>query len=528
MFKNLKYGQGLYIPIILFIFSFLKPAFSQTSIISDYNPTNYQLAFLNNGDEYYIDREFVLTSIPSALQGFLWIKTAQADKTTNGLDFWFDLTESATVYVAYDPRLVVPSWLSSGFIKTSHTIQVDDKGLRQFDVWSASFSAGRVTLGDNGHNESNPLFVSHYVVLIDGGTGPPLEADIDVSPSPLDFGNVNVGNSSCQTFVVTNRGNATLSVSNTSIVGNQPGEFSESAGAFILSPGNSQNVSVCFVPTSEGNKSATLRFDNNDPDENPKDISLSGTGTKAAEADIEVSPPSWDFGKVNVDGSACFTFEVRNRGNASLDVSSTSLAGTHASEFSIEDGGAFTLSPGSFKEVEVCFMPTTDGNKSATLRFISNDPNSNDNPKNVDLSGIGETGKLQVTPPSVDFGKVPAGTSSDTTLILTNTGDGSLSVSNISISGTHNNQFSIEAGGVSFSISSGSSRNLGISFTPISEGIKSALLSIFHNGSGSPFTVSLTGLGEDVDVDPPQILQIETVVCADYGTPTNVEATVTE
>ncbi|MGH7770985.1 MAG: hypothetical protein ACREQA_01965 [Candidatus Binatia bacterium] len=50
------------------------------------------------------------------------------------------------------------------------------------------------------------------------------------------------------------------------------------ATAQDLPPGEIWTVTVQFAPTSEGAKNATLQFISNDPDENPKDVPLSGTG----------------------------------------------------------------------------------------------------------------------------------------------------------------------------------------------------------------------------------------------------------
>ncbi|MGH7772091.1 MAG: choice-of-anchor D domain-containing protein [Candidatus Binatia bacterium] len=105
--------------------------------------------------------------------------------------------------------------------------------------------------------------------------------DIDVQPASLDYGNVLVGSSSDVDLTVQNTGTEALNVSEVSLVGMDIGEFAILAGGepFTLLPGETRIVTVRFAPTSPGAKSATLRFISNDPDENPKDVPLSGTGT---------------------------------------------------------------------------------------------------------------------------------------------------------------------------------------------------------------------------------------------------------
>ena len=56
-------------------------------------------------------------------------------------------------------------------------------------------------------------------------------------------------------------------------------------GSFTLTPDATRKVIVWFSPSSTGTKSATLRFQNDDPDENPLDVVLSGNGTPVSDVD---------------------------------------------------------------------------------------------------------------------------------------------------------------------------------------------------------------------------------------------------
>ena len=118
--------------------------------------------------------------------------------------------------------------------------------------------------------------------------------DIDVQPESWDYGSVNVGSTSDKSFTVQNTGTATLNVSGTTLVGTDAGQFAilSGGGAFSLAPGTSRTVTVRFAPTSAGAKSATLRFTSDDPDENLKDVPLSGTGVETcpATAALEGTP----------------------------------------------------------------------------------------------------------------------------------------------------------------------------------------------------------------------------------------------
>lgn len=115
------------------------------------------------------------------------------------------------------------------------------------------------------------IFVAKYGVV---------QPDIEVAPGAYDYGDVAVGFSSSQTFSVTNVGTGDLQVSTTEITGAFAGEFSiiSGGGAFIVPPLMEHNIVVDFIPNSAGPKSAILRITSDDPDENPLDVLLSGSG----------------------------------------------------------------------------------------------------------------------------------------------------------------------------------------------------------------------------------------------------------
>ncbi|MDZ7344555.1 MAG: choice-of-anchor D domain-containing protein, partial [candidate division KSB1 bacterium] len=111
-----------------------------------------------------------------------------------------------------------------------------------------------------------------------GGSSAPT---ITVNPSSHDYGQVAVGGNSSKTFVVSNAGNASLEVTNTTLIGGDVADFAitSGGGSFILSPGQTRNVVVRFNPASEGGKNTALRFESNDPNSGTKDVALIGIGT---------------------------------------------------------------------------------------------------------------------------------------------------------------------------------------------------------------------------------------------------------
>jgi chitodextrinase len=133
--------------------------------ITNLVPTRYRVASLGVGSQYYIDRTYTLSSIPTLLAGGQWIKTANDDKfNTSSAFLSFSINQPATVYVAYSQlATVLPAWLS-GWTNTGTTLQTTDRPLR---VYSRAYPAGTVTLGGNW---ASPAAGSEemYVVLVKG------------------------------------------------------------------------------------------------------------------------------------------------------------------------------------------------------------------------------------------------------------------------------------------------------------------------------------------------------------------------
>jgi uncharacterized delta-60 repeat protein len=99
------------------------------------------------------------------------------------------------------------------------------------------------------------------------------------------FGNVAVGATTDLTFTIRNTGNADLTGLSVTVDGTDAAMFTLTAtpSPSISGPSGSTSFTVRFAPTSLGVKTATLHIANNDLDENPFDLTVSGTGLSALE-----------------------------------------------------------------------------------------------------------------------------------------------------------------------------------------------------------------------------------------------------
>jgi len=137
-----------------------------TSIsISNLTPGEYQVAELLSGDQYYIDRTYVINDMPESLEGLMGIKTGNNDKLNNDEVFLtFDVDQAGKLYIAYDARSATyPLWLTSAFSDTGLSISTNDC---QLSVWQRDIGAGQVTIPGNVYGGVPPGMGSNYFVLV--------------------------------------------------------------------------------------------------------------------------------------------------------------------------------------------------------------------------------------------------------------------------------------------------------------------------------------------------------------------------
>jgi hypothetical protein len=111
---------------------------------------------LNTGVTQYGDRTITLKTVPAALAGARWIRTANDSKaaTANPLAT-FTTNRQATVSVAIDTRAGRPSWVTSDWTDTGQSLVNSEGTARTFRVFEKSFPAGQVTVGPNADSGSS-------------------------------------------------------------------------------------------------------------------------------------------------------------------------------------------------------------------------------------------------------------------------------------------------------------------------------------------------------------------------------------
>jgi polygalacturonase len=108
------------------------------------------------GSTQYGDRTITVKTLPAALAGAQWIRTANDSKaaTANPL-VRFDVNRQATVSVAIDTRVGRPSWAGPDWTDTGASLVNSEGTARTFRIFAKTFPAGQVSVGPNADSGSS-------------------------------------------------------------------------------------------------------------------------------------------------------------------------------------------------------------------------------------------------------------------------------------------------------------------------------------------------------------------------------------
>ncbi len=207
---------------------------------------------------------------------------------------------------------------------------------------------------------------------------------------------------------------------------------------------------------------------------------------------------------VNVT-SAPVTITVTNGGSAPLHITIVTLAGTNPGDFAVPGGSnncnGATVAVNATCTFNATFTPTGTGARQADLQVADDAAGS---PQILSLNGNGlaaATPVATITPVSpVMFPSTPQGTASaPVTVTVTNTGNATLNISTVTLTGTNAADFAAGTNTCNgAALAANATCTVGVVFTPGAVGIRSATLQVADNAAGSPQSVTLTGTGTAV------------------------------
>ncbi len=199
------------------------------------------------------------------------------------------------------------------------------------------------------------------------GTTTTAPGQLSIAPTPVNFGNVNVGAVGTQTISLSASGGSVTVSSDTS----NSSQFVLSGISLPLTipAGQSSSFSVAFKPSSTGALSGSLSITSNASNGPNVNLPLSGTGVATTAGVLSVAPAPLNFGNVTVGttGSQPITLSASGASvTVSSDASNNSQYVLNGATF------PFTIPAGQSVQYSVSFTPKTSGTVSGSLTFVSN------------------------------------------------------------------------------------------------------------------------------------------------------------
>jgi Cep192 domain 4/Abnormal spindle-like microcephaly-assoc'd, ASPM-SPD-2-Hydin/HYDIN/CFA65/VesB-like, Ig-like domain len=317
-----------------------------------------------------------------------------------------------------------------------------------------------------------------------GGTGTGQAGVLSPNSASVAFGSVAVGSAGTQSVTVTNTGTAAVSIAAATITG---AGFTIVGGnpSASVPVGQSMTVQMQFTPTAGGVASGTLTV-TSDASNSPLAISLSGTGMQQA---LTISPASLNFSNVMVGQTSSQNVTLTNSGNANVTVNIATLSGT---AFGMT-GLALpkTIAAGSNLSFSVQFVPTSTAGASGRIVFTDSALNS---PQTLTMTGsaVASGSTLGANPGSFNFGNVAVNSSSQQTFTLTNSGNATITINQVSTTG---GGFSSTGLTIGQKIAAGANATFTSTFAPTTAVAASGSVTILSTATNSTLTISLSGTG---------------------------------
>ncbi len=197
---------------------------------------------VGQGVQFYVDGKLSSTAAMS-----LWA----------GGDGWADLVVGSCSYTSY----------AQYFTGDIDDVQLYSRALSAAEISSVFSAAGASGAGSTVQTQTTS-----------SQSGTVTQGYVTVSPATFNFGNVNIGSSTSQTFSVSNSGNGTVTISNVSVSGAGLNATGVPIGT-VLSPGQSATLTVTYTPAAAVGLTGSVTFTSNASNASMS-LTLTGTGVQ--------------------------------------------------------------------------------------------------------------------------------------------------------------------------------------------------------------------------------------------------------
>jgi centrosomal CEP192-like protein/ASPM-SPD-2-Hydin domain-containing protein/HYDIN/CFA65/VesB family protein/transmembrane protein TMEM131 len=314
---------------------------------------------------------------------------------------------------------------------------------------------------------------------------PSAQATVQISPANMTFSNVPVGQKSTQTATLTNTGSEPITVT----------QMSVSSSAFTASgiptplrilPGQTTKFQVVFIGSTSGTASGTLTALTSHGEGSSK-VKLNGSAAKQT-AQLVLSSSSLNFGSVLVNGRSTQAVTIQNTSQTDIQISQIAVSGAGFSVSGVAT--PVTVPAGQSMALQATFAPTATGSAAGGITVTSDATNPT---ANVALSGSGvaATYTMAVAPGSVNFGNINVGSSATQTVQISNTGNTSVTVTQVAASGAG---VSLSGVSVPLTLAPAQSVAVKVGYAPTASGAIAGGITVTNN-DGVNVSAAVTGTG---------------------------------
>ena len=240
-------------------------------------------------------------------------------------------------------------------------------------------------------------------------------------------------------------------------------------------------------------------------------LAISGASTQAVTGAVaQLFPPSQDFGQIAVGQTGgAKLLSLTNIGSVPLNLTAVSAGGANAGDFLVVPNCSLPafLPAGNSNNgtcsISVTFTPAAGGTRQATLTTTTDTAGM----QSTTLTGTGITGlsSITISPASLAFPSTVQGATSPAQMVtLTNSAAATLHIASVAIGGSNANDFTIN-NGCSGAYAANASCTIGVTFSPLADGPRSASITIADDAPGSPQIIPVTGTGAGAPVSGPAV-----------------------
>lgn len=209
--------------------------------------------------------------------------------------------------------------------------------------------------------------------------GPQIEFD----QSSVGFDLVNVGSEKNQTLVISNTGDKDLTINSITLDSDfdPDGVFTIKSGGspnpIILTPGQTRDLVLNFVPKGAKKYIGSLSVKSNSVNDNDMLISLTGEGVSVGAAKITATKSTIRYNNVLLGKAPIADVDITNDGVADLVVSSIAITDDAEGVFTITAGSdPLTLASNESHTITVKFTPKAEKTYTGNVTIVSNAANT--------------------------------------------------------------------------------------------------------------------------------------------------------